>query len=59
MASDEKKLAYAVRHIDRIKEGTYPAVLERDGDYRIVEREWKDMPEPSKLARRSRNVALT
>ena len=50
MPSDERQLANAVRHIDRIKEGTYPAVLERDGDYRIVERDWKDMPEPSKLA---------
>lgn len=50
MASDEKQLAHAMRHIDRIKEGTYPAVVERDGDYRIVEREWNDMPDRSKLA---------
>ncbi|MDG3006448.1 hypothetical protein [Paludisphaera mucosa] len=50
MPSDERQLAHAVRHIERIKEGTYPAVVGRDSNYRIVERDWKDMPEPSKLA---------
>jgi hypothetical protein len=50
MPSDERQLANAVRHIDRIKEGKYPAVVGRDSNYRIVERDWKDMPEPNKLA---------
>lgn len=50
MPSDERQLANAVRHIERIKEGTYPAVVGQDSNYRIVERDWKDMPEPSKLA---------
>jgi hypothetical protein len=50
MPSDEKKLASAVRHIERIKEGTYPAVVGRDNNYRIEERSWQDMPDRSKLA---------
>ena len=50
MASNEKQLQDAFRHIMRIKEGTYPAVVGRDDQYRIQERAWVDMPERSKLA---------
>src|SRR3954451_16523622 len=50
MPSDEKRLQEAFRHIMRIKEGTYPAVIGRDDKYRIEERPWQEMPERSKLA---------
>jgi hypothetical protein len=50
MPSDEKRLKEAFQHILRIKEGTYPAVIGRDDQYRIEERPWADMPERSKLA---------
>lgn len=50
MSSDERKLASAMRHIERIKEGSYPSVVGRDGNYRIEERPWQEMPERSKLA---------
>ncbi len=50
MPSDEKRLKEAFQHIMRIKEGTYPAVVGQDKDYRIEERPWADMPERSKLA---------
>jgi hypothetical protein len=50
MPSDEKRLKEAFAHIMRIKEGTYPAVVGQDRDYRIEERPWQDMPERSKLA---------
>lgn len=50
MPSDQKRLNQVMGHIDRIKEGTYPAVVEREGQHRIQERPWKDMPERSKLA---------
>ena len=50
MPSDEKRLKEAFRHIMSIKEGTYPAVVGRDEDYRIEERPWPEMPERSKLA---------
>jgi len=50
MPSDEKRLQEAFRHIARIKDGTYPAVIGRDEKYRIEERPWDDMPDRSKLA---------
>lgn len=50
MPSDEKRLQEALQHIDRIKEGSYPAVIGRDEQYRIEERPWQEMPERSKLA---------
>lgn len=50
MPSDQKRLNQVMRHIDRIKEGTYPAVIGRDDQYRITERPWAEMPERSKLA---------
>ena len=50
MTSDEKRLQQAFQHILRIKEGTYPAVVERGDQHRIEERPWKEMPERSKLA---------
>jgi hypothetical protein len=50
MPSDEKRLTESFAHIMRIKEGTYPAVVGQDKDYRIEERPWQDMPERSKLA---------
>jgi hypothetical protein len=37
-------------HIRRIKASDYPAIVGNGGDYRIVERPWRDMPETSKLA---------
>ena len=50
MPSDQKRLNQVMRHIDRIKEGAYPAVIGRDDQYRITERPWAEMPERSKLA---------
>jgi hypothetical protein len=50
MPSDEKRLQETFRHIMRIKEGTYPAVIGRDDQYRIEERPWAEVPERSKLA---------
>ncbi len=50
MPSDVKRLEQAYKHIRRIKAGSYPAIVGRDGDYRIVERPWQDMPDASKLA---------
>jgi hypothetical protein len=50
MASDEKRLKEAFRHIVKIKEGSYPTVIGRDDQYRIEERPWSEVPERSKLA---------
>ncbi len=50
MPSDPKRLNEVMRHIGRIKAGDYPAIVGRDGDYRIVERPWHDLGEPAKLA---------
>lgn len=50
MPSDQDRLRQAFRHIDRIKAAEYPAIVGSDKGYRIVERPWQDMPEPSKLA---------
>ena len=50
MASDEKRLKEAFQHILRIKEGSYPTVVGRDDQYKIVERPWDEVPERSKLA---------
>lgn len=50
MPSDDRRFKEVFRHIERIREGTYPAVVGRDNDYRIEERPWQDMPERSKLA---------
>jgi hypothetical protein len=36
--------------IRRIKSGDYAAIVGRDNQYRIVERPWQDLAEPSKLA---------
>jgi len=37
-------------HIERIKDGSYPMVVEQERSHRIEERPWAEMPEPSKLA---------
>jgi hypothetical protein len=50
MPSDEKRLHEVYQHIRRIKTGDYPAIVGRDNQYRIVERPWQDLAEPSKLA---------
>src|ERR1700756_4063298 len=54
MASDPQRLDQALAHLRRIKAGNYPVILgssaEVDGGYRIVERPWQELPEPSKLA---------
>jgi hypothetical protein len=52
MASDRKRLDEVFQHIRRIKAGEYP-IIQGDsarGDYRIVERPFQDLAEPSKLA---------
>jgi hypothetical protein len=50
MRSDPERVQMALRHIQRIKAGDYPAIVGRDDQYRIVERPFKDLAEPSKLA---------
>jgi hypothetical protein len=54
MPSDPKRVHQAYLHIERIKASDYPQVVgssdDRDGGYKIVERSWKAIPEPSKLA---------
>ena len=54
MASNPQRLDQALRHIRRIKADTYPVITgnstDARGDYRIAERPWQDVPEPSKLA---------
>jgi hypothetical protein len=50
MPSDRDRLRQVFRHIERIKDGSYPATVGRDGDYQIVERPWAELPERSKLA---------
>jgi hypothetical protein len=50
MPSDQKRLNEVLQHIERIKTGTYPAVVGRDDNYRIVERPWQQLAEPAKLA---------
>lgn len=50
MPSDQKRLHEVYEHIRRIKSGDYAAIVGRDNQYRIVERPWQDLAEPSKLA---------
>jgi hypothetical protein len=54
MASDQKRLSEVYRHIQFIKTSDYPVIMgnsiEGSGSYRIVERPWKELQEPSKLA---------
>src|SRR5262245_35519718 len=50
MTSDPDRINQAMQHIARIKAGNYPAIVGRDGDYRIMERPWGDLAEPAKLA---------
>src|SRR5436190_15560326 len=50
MPSDPKRVQQALQHIQRIKAGDYPAIVGRDEQYRIVERPFKELAEPSKLA---------
>jgi hypothetical protein len=54
VASDQKRLSEVYRHIQLIKTSDYPVIMgnsiEGSGSYRIIERPWKDLQEPSKLA---------
>lgn len=50
MPSDSKSLQRAMEHVARIKEGEYPVVVEKEGEQRIQERPWAEVPERSKLA---------
>ena len=52
MPSDQKRLDQVFRHIERIKAGDYPVIVGRSDEqsYRVVERPWKELAEPSKLA---------
>jgi hypothetical protein len=45
-----EKLHEVMSHLRRIKAGDYPAIVGSGGDYRIVERPWSEIAEPSKLA---------
>src|SRR4051794_6410925 len=50
MPSDKDRLRQVQSRIGQIKAAEYPVVVGGDKGYKIVERQWKDMPEPSKLA---------
>ncbi|QEH36601.1 hypothetical protein OJF2_51850 [Aquisphaera giovannonii] len=50
MPSDQDRLRDVFKSIDQIKATEYPTIVGSEKGYRIVERPWKDMPEPSKLA---------
>lgn len=54
MATDPKRLSEVYRHIQRITTSDYPVIMgnsiEGSGSYRIVDRPWQELPEPSKLA---------
>lgn len=54
MASDQKRLSEVYRHIQLIKTSDYPVIMgnsiEGSSSYRIVDRPWQELPEPSKLA---------
>lgn len=50
MPSDKERLRQVFGDIDRIKAAEYPAVVGNEKGHQIVERPWRDMPEPSKLA---------
>lgn len=50
MPSDPRHLQEAMDHIRDIKAGNYPAIVGRDSSYQIVDRPWKDLGEPAKLA---------
>jgi hypothetical protein len=49
MPSDQDRLRQVFKHIERIKDDSYPAVVGRDDGYQLVERPWADLPERSKL----------
>lgn len=50
MASDQKRLDQVFRHIERIKASDYAVIVGSQDEYRIVERPFQELPEPSKLA---------
>jgi len=52
MASDPKRVHQVFQHIRLITAGDYPQVVSDDpkGPFRIVDRPWKEVSEPSKLA---------
>ena len=50
MASDQKRLNQVFRHIERIKASDYAVIVGSQAAYRIVERPFQELPEPSKLA---------
>jgi hypothetical protein len=47
---DQESLRRVYEHIRRIKCADYPVMVGTPGNYRIEERPWKEMAEPSKLA---------
>jgi hypothetical protein len=53
VASDPKRLSEVYRHIQFIKTSDYPVIMgnsvEGRGSYRIVDRPWQELQEPSKL----------
>jgi hypothetical protein len=50
MPSNQVRLNEVRSHIRRIKAGDYAAIVGSGGDYRIVERPWREMQEAAKLA---------
>lgn len=50
MPSDPGRVHAVMWHIRRIKAGDYPAIVGRDGLYRVVERPFAELAEPAKLA---------
>lgn len=50
MASDPKRLKQVYQHIQRIKASDYAVIVGSHDEYRIVERPFQELPEPSKLA---------
>lgn len=50
MASDPKQLKQVYQHIQRIKASDYAVIVGSHDEYRIVERPFQELPEPSKLA---------
>lgn len=50
MERDHDRLRLVAEHIRRIKAADYPVTVGAPGNYRIEERPWNDLAEPSKLA---------
>ena len=52
MSSDPQRINQVFRHLDLIRAGDYPAIVGNatGGGYRIEDRPWQELAEPSKLA---------